>query len=59
MARLVTLIFAFGAAVMAAILLATIAHNDLGIARATIRVGALASAAFVGAALASGGLLRR
>jgi len=44
---------------MAAALLAIIAHDDLGVALSTIRVSALASAAFVGIALAGSGSLGR
>jgi len=44
---------------MAAALLVIIAHDDLGVALSTIRVSALASAAFVGIALAGSGSLGR
>jgi hypothetical protein len=40
-------LFAFGLAVIAAILMATVAHDGLGVPRATIRTDALAAAAFI------------
>jgi len=57
--KIINLIVALGAAVIAAALIAIIAHDDLGVALSTIRVSALASAAFVGIALAGGGSLGR
>jgi len=57
--KFINLTVALGAAIIAAALLAIIAHDDLGVALSTIRVGALASAAFVGIALAGGGSLGR
>ena len=63
MPRLVVLIFALGAAVMAAVLSAmlfgSIAHDWLGIATDTIRTDALIAAFFVCVGVAGGALLRR
>jgi hypothetical protein len=44
---------------MAATVLGTIVHDGLGIARATIRVDALAGVVLIGSALATRALLKR
>ena len=59
MVRVVIPILALGAAVMAATVLGSLAHDGLGIHRDTIRIDALVSAAFIGFALAGSNLLRR
>jgi hypothetical protein len=56
MPRYLVPIIAFGLAIMAATLLATVAHNGLGIPRATIRIDALAAAVFL---LLAGGIMRK
>ena len=59
MVRVVIPILALGAAVMAATVLGSLAHDGLGIHRDTIRIDALVSAAFIGFALAGSTLLKR
>ncbi len=63
MPRLVVLIFALGAAIIAAVLSAilfgSIAHDWLGIATDTIRTDALIAASLVCVTVAGGVLLRR
>jgi Na+-driven multidrug efflux pump len=59
MVRAVVPILALGAAAMAATVLGSLAHDGLGIHRDTIRIDALAIAAFIGFALAGSTLLSR
>jgi hypothetical protein len=59
MDRYVTPVLAFVIAILAAILIASVAHYDLGIPRLTIRTDALAVAAFIGSALATRAWLER
>jgi hypothetical protein len=59
MGRVIIPILSLTAAVALAVLFGTIAHDDLGIASATIRTDALFSAGFLLMLLAFGNLLRR
>jgi hypothetical protein len=59
MSRIIVPFLALGAAIMAATIFGTIAHNGLGIARATIRADALAGVALIGFALATRTFLSR
>jgi hypothetical protein len=59
MPRFVVPIFLFGTAIMVASIVASVAHDGLGIPSGTIRTDALASVLFVGAILASSILLQR
>jgi hypothetical protein len=59
MVRIVVPILALGAAAMTAAVFGAIAHDGLGIARATIRGDALVGAAFICSALATRALLKR
>ncbi len=59
MAKFVIPILALGIAVIAATALGTLAHDGLGIHRHIIGIGALASAAIVGCAMAGNAWLRR
>lgn len=58
MDRYVIPVLAFGVAILAATVIGTLAHQGLGMHRATIRMDALAAAAFIVVALASSGLKR-
>jgi hypothetical protein len=53
MSRALFVLLAVAIAVMAAVAFGTIAHDSLGIARATIRIDALAGVAIIGSALAA------
>ena len=59
MTKFVVPALAFGAAVIAAIVLGSLGHDGLGIHRDTIGIGALTSAATVGFVLAGNTWLRR
>jgi hypothetical protein len=59
MGRVIIAILSLTAALALAVLFGTIAHDDLGIAVATIRTDALTSAGFIFLVLAGEGLLRR
>jgi hypothetical protein len=59
MARFAVPVLAFVAAVMAASLLASIAHYGLGITRGDIRIDALGAAGFIALGLAGSTLLKR
>jgi hypothetical protein len=59
MLRIAFPIFALAVALMLAVLFASIAHDGLGIPRATIRANALTGAAFMSLVLALGAILKR
>ena len=59
MARIVIPTLGLVTAVLAAVLLGSIAHNELGITSDTIRTDALTSAGFICVAVACGTLLKR